>query len=74
MYALQIIEEMLSMLNHKRDTEKYKAMDQIIATYAPKSISDSITHFLQTRETVISGIYIAGYFGFYEQIFESLAL
>ena len=69
-----ITTDMLAMLNHSYDTQKNEAMNNSVASYAPKSKTYSLTDSLKCRIAIAAGIQICGYAALWTKIFRSLGL
>ena len=68
-YQPYIQEEMLKQLQHSFSTQRNEAMNQSVASYAPKGKTYSLTDSLDTRVCIAGGIQIHGYAGLWSKIF-----
>ena len=68
-YQPYIEEEMLKQLQHSFSTQRNEAMNQSVASYAPKGKTYSLTDSLDTRVCIAGGIQIHGYAGLWSKIF-----
>ena len=62
------------MLNHSYDTQKNEAMNNSVASYAPKSKTFSLSNSLECRVAIAAGVQICGYTCLWSKIFDSLEL
>ena len=65
---------MMAMLHHEYDTQKNKAMNNSVASYAPKSKIYSLTDSLLVRIAIAAGVQIRGYEQFWKAVFDSFHL
>ena len=67
-YQPYIKEEMLAQLQHSFSTQQNEAMNQSVASYAPKGKTYSLTDSLDTHVCIAGGIQILGYVGLWSKI------
>ena len=73
-FAPFITHEMMAMLHHPYDTQKNEALNNSVASYAPKSRTYSLTNSLLCRVSIVAGIQIQGYEVFWSAVFSEFGV
>ena len=73
-FAPFITHEMMVMLHHPYDTQKNEALNNSVASYAPKSRTYSLTNSLLCRVSIVAGIQIQGYEVFWSDVFSEFGV
>ena len=73
-YAPFITHAMMSVLHHTYGTQKNEALNNSVATYAPKSKTYSLTNSLHCRVSIAAGLQIIGYEAFWYCVFHSFGI
>ena len=68
-FAPFITHKMMTMLHHNFDTPKKEALNNSVASYAPKSKTFSLTNSLHCRVAIAAGVQILGYEDFWSRVF-----
>ena len=68
-FAPFITHKMMTMLHHEFDTQKNEALNNSVASYAPKSKTFSLTNSLHCRVAIAAGVQILGYEDFWSRVF-----
>ena len=68
-YQPYITKPMLRQLQHPWSTQKNEAMNQSVASYAPKGKTYSLTNSLDTRVAIAGCVQILGYLEFWSLVF-----